>query len=329
MTVFPIIPDARNNLEVTPEEDGMRLDSFLSSRFPNFTRAKIQRAISKQGALVNGSNAKSSLKLKAGQQVSFVVPEMEPEGPVPEDIPLDIVFEDEHLVGINKPPQMVVHPAKGHWSGTLTAALAFHFDQLSSIGGATRPGIVHRLDRDTSGIIIVAKTDFAHSQLSQQFEARSVQKKYVAIVSPPPDRDRDQIEQPIGAHPYQREKMAIRHDHKTSRAASTFYEVIARAGRFAKISVSPKTGRTHQIRVHLAHLGCPVVSDKLYSGHNQLKTDDVDRTSNTSEILIARQALHAASIAFLHPNSKAEMTLEAPLPADIEKTWDFITNQLN
>ena len=305
----------------------MRLDSFLATRFENLSRAKIQRAVRKGGAKINGVSAKSSCKLYEGQIVHFEIPEVEPDGPIPEDIPLDIVYEDDHLIGVNKPPHMVVHPARGHWSGTLTAALAFHFDQLSSFGGPTRPGIVHRLDRDTSGIIIVAKTDLAHSELSQQFEKRTVEKKYCALVSPPPDRDRDHIDQPIGIHPYQREKMAIRRDHKSSRNASTFYEVTERIGRFAKVIVSPKTGRTHQIRVHMAHTGCPVVADKLYSGQSQLKTADVngDRTSNA--ILLNRQALHAMSIQFQHPESGAAILLEAPIADDMQSAWTFIGSQ--
>lgn len=310
-------------LEVTPEEDGMRLDSFLVRHFAKYTRAKIQRAIQKEASTVDGKNAKSSLKLKAGQKITFAPPPIEPDGPIPEDIPLDVIFEDEHLIGINKPPQMVVHPAKGHWSGTLTAALAFHFDQLSQIGGSTRPGIVHRLDRDTSGIIIVAKTDFAHSKLSQQFEVRTVQKTYTAIISPPPDLDRDWIDQPIGVHPYQREKMAIRRNHKTSREANTYFEVVQRAGRFAKVLVSPKTGRTHQIRVHLGHIGSPVISDKLYSGRSKLTEDDV-LGNGSDQIVLDRQALHATTIQFLHPETGEEMKLAAPLAKDIEVAWQLM-----
>ena len=301
----------------------MRLDSFLANRFAKLSRAKVQRAIQKGGATIDGRVVKASLKLNTGQVVQFAIPKVEPDGPIPENIPLEVVYEDEHLIGVNKPPNMVVHPAKGHWSGTLTAALAFHFDQLSSIGGETRPGIVHRLDRDTSGIIIVAKTDFAHSELSKQFEARTVSKQYCAIVSPPPDRDRDHIDQPIGIHPYQRDKMAIRKDHRTSRNASTFYEVSERAGRFAKVTVTPKTGRTHQIRVHLAHVGSPVIADKLYSGNSKIRVADVSANQD-QETILDRQALHAMSIEFAHPESRETLRLEAKLADDMAKFWDLV-----
>src|SRR5262249_9518025 len=160
----------------------------------------------------------------------------------PENIPLDILYEDAEIAVVNKPPGMVVHPAKGHWAGTLTSALQFHFDSLSTAGGPTRPGIVHRLDRDTSGVMVVAKNDRVHLPLAEQCEARAVQKEYFAIPSGVPDRDRDVIDLPIGAHPHHREKMAIRHDHVTSRSAQSFYEVTERFAGFAAVKILPKTG---------------------------------------------------------------------------------------
>jgi len=238
----------------------------------------------------------------------------------PSAIALDILFEDEHFVAINKPPNMVVHPAKGHWAGTLTSALAYHFETLSTIGGPTRPGIVHRLDRDTSGVILVARTDHAHSALSAQFEARTVNKRYLTIVTPAPNRDRDQIDKPIGDHPYQREKKAIRENHQSSRNAVSFYEVIDRYRGFATVLVKPKTGRTHQIRIHMAHVGCPVLCDKLYSGRASVALKDFSKVSTDEGTLLDRQALHALSIEFDHPVSKERMTIEAPLPDDIEAT---------
>ena len=318
----------QDTFEILVDElgDNVRLDSFLSDKFTNFSRAKIQRAINKGHALVDGLARKSSFKLNHGQVVHFQVPPTESESPIPEDIPLDIVYEDNALIGINKPPAMVVHPAKGHWSGTLTAALAFHFEQLSAVGGPSRPGIVHRLDRDTSGIIIVAKTDEVHRLLSQQFERREVKKTYVAIVTPPPDRDQDIIDQPIGVHPYQREKMAIRSDHKTSRDAVSRYEVAKRAGRFALVYVMPKTGRTHQIRVHMNHLGSAVVADKLYSGNSRLLKSHVDR-KESDEVLLSRQALHAKQIEFKHPLHGANMLLKAELSQDLSECWKFIESK--
>jgi 23S rRNA pseudouridine1911/1915/1917 synthase len=217
---------------------------------------------------------------------------------------------------------MVVHPSKGHWSGTLTAALAFHFQQLSTAGGPTRPGIVHRLDRDTSGVIVVAKSDPVHVDLASQFEVRTVEKQYFAIVAGNPDRDADVIEQPIGVHPYQREKMAIRSDHRTSRDARTFYEVQQRFGRFAAVAVVPKTGRTHQIRVHLVHVGCPVLCDPLYGGRDRVTRGELRGDLPDDIVLLDRTALHARRLTFSHPVTGERVTIEAPLPADLVAVLD-------
>lgn len=329
-TPGPIMTDNAPNdqnvvrIRIGEQASDTRLDSYLVGELNQLTRAKIQRAINKGGAKVDGTVRKSSYKVSAGQTIEFVVPDVESDLPIPEDIPLDILYEDDHLIGINKPSKMVVHPAKGHWSGTLTAALAFHFESLSQVGGPTRPGIVHRLDRDTSGVIVVAKTDFAHSKMAKQFELRTVEKQYCAIVSPPPDRDRDQIDKPIGLHPYQREKMAIRTDHKSGKTASSFYEVVKRCGRFALVNVQPKTGRTHQIRVHLASIGCPVIADKLYSGQSNLTSQHLEPKNSAAEVLLNRQALHARSIMIDHPISNQRLRIEAPLAKDIQQAWAAI-----
>lgn len=305
---------------VESAEHGQRLDSFLVKHFGGFSRVKLQRAIADGSVLVDDQKAKSSLRLKADQAVRFCPPQKTPEAPIAEAISLNILYEDENFVAINKPPNMVVHPAKGHWAGTLTSALAYHFETLSTIGGPTRPGIVHRLDRDTSGVILVARTDLAHSALSAQFEARTVHKEYLTIVTPSPDRDRDQIDKPIGDHPYQREKKAIRENHPSSRNAVSFYEVIERFQGFATVLVKPKTGRTHQIRIHMAHVGCPVLCDKLYSGRAQVTLKDFSRVSTDDTVLLNRQALHAQSIEFDHPITKKRMTIDAPVPDDINAT---------
>ncbi|MGY8750050.1 MAG: RluA family pseudouridine synthase [Pirellulales bacterium] len=317
-------PTDWQTLTVTEEEHLERLDAFLVRHFPKFSRVKLQRAIAAKKVLVGGSHAKSSTRIKTDQVVKFLPPQPEPENTIPEDIPLSVLYEDEHLVAIDKPPFMVVHPAKGHWSGTLTAALAFHFKQLSSVGGATRPGIVHRLDRDTSGVILVAKSDAAHINLASQFENRKVEKEYFAIVSPAPNHDRDIIDKPIGAHPYQREKKAIRIGHTTSRNASSFFEVIERFHGFASVRVKPKTGRTHQIRVHLAHIGCSVLCDRLYSGRAKLHLHDLTRKNQDQDLLLDRHALHARHIKFAHPINGHEMSISAPMPEDIEKTTQAI-----
>ena len=315
-------PINQETLVVDESEDLERLDSFLRRHFPKFSRVKIQRSIAAGDVLIDGRSAKSSSRVKTDQKVSFLLPSVAPEGSLPEDIPLDILFEDDHMVAINKPPAMVVHPAKGHWSGTLTAALAFHFNQLSSVGGPTRPGIVHRLDRDTSGVILVAKTDNAHRELASQFEQRTVNKEYLAIVTPAPDRDSDLINKPIGAHPYQREKKAIRENHATSRDAVSVYEVEQRYRGFGLIRVKPKTGRTHQIRVHMAHAGYPVLCDKLYNGRASLALKDLTRNEDDVKVILDRQALHAHQIEFAHPETGQRQTIQAMLPVDMQNTLD-------
>ncbi|MEM9942740.1 MAG: RluA family pseudouridine synthase [Planctomycetota bacterium] len=313
-----------HQMRVEESGDGERLDAFLVRHFSKHSRVKLQRSIASGDVRVDNKKCKSSTRLKPGQLVIFTEPNPEPLGSLPENIPLDVLFEDEHLVAINKPAAMVVHPAKGHWSGTLTAALTFRFQSLSQVGGPSRPGIVHRLDRDTSGVILVAKTDQAHFGLSRQFEQRSVDKEYLALVSPAPDRDRDLIDKPIGAHPYQREKKAIRIGHSTSRTAQTFYEVKERLNGFAVVTAKPKTGRTHQIRVHLAHIGTPVLCDRLYSGRSQLGRKDLDRSLQDDQVLLKRQALHALKISLMHPITGDPLKVEAPVPHDIQNTIDTI-----
>ncbi|MCL4119842.1 UNVERIFIED_CONTAM: hypothetical protein GTU68_063261, partial [Idotea baltica] len=315
-------PNNWQTIVVDESEDKERLDSFLRRHFPKFSRVKLQRSIAAGDVTVDDQVSKSSARVRTDQTVKLRLPHAAPEGSLPEDIPLDILFEDDSLVAINKPPAMVVHPAKGHWAGTLTAALAFHFQNLSSVGGPTRPGIVHRLDRDTSGVILVAKTDQAHHALSSQFQNRTVKKEYVAIVSPAPDRDNDHIDKPIGAHPYQREKKAVRENHSTSRAAYSVYRVEERFQGFGVVRVKPKTGRTHQIRVHMAHAGYPVLCDKLYSGRSQLTLKDLTRKDNDDQLLLGRQALHAHRIEVTHPVTGQPLIVEAPLPEDMQQTID-------
>jgi 23S rRNA pseudouridine1911/1915/1917 synthase len=248
----------------------MRLDVFLTREFPGQSRSFIARAIDKGAVRVDGIVVQASLRLRAGSQVVFTVPEPARAGPEAEEIPLDFLFLDDVMGAVNKPAGMVVHPAKGNWKGTLAGALKWHLERvaggLSTVGGPTRPGIVHRLDRDTSGVIIVARNEEAHHALARQFERRTTEKTYLAVVQGEPRFDRDEINLPIGIHPYQRERMAVRRDHSTSRDAVTRYEVMKRFGRAALLKVTPKTGRTHQIRVHLASIGCPVLADVLYSG---------------------------------------------------------------
>ena len=308
-------------LVVSEEDAGARLDALLAQKFPAHSRVQLRRAISVGGVLVDGRRTKAAYRLTVGQRIEIVMPDLPRTVPAAEHIELSVLYEDEALVVIDKPPRMVVHPSKGHGGGTLANALSHHFAQLSGVAGACRPGIVHRLDRDTSGVIVVAKTDAAHMILAAQWAARTIEKEYLAIVAGVPDRDRDRIDQPIGAHPYQREKMAIRAQHATTRDAFTFYEVVERLAGFALLRVVPRTGRTHQIRVHLAHIGCPVLCDRLYGGRAQITRGELCQ-SDDATVLLDRQALHARRLQFAHPVSGETLAFEAPLPDDLRKMLD-------
>ncbi|HMP79881.1 MAG TPA: RluA family pseudouridine synthase [Pirellulaceae bacterium] len=323
--------DVPVELVVADDQSQCRIDSLLAERFPQLSRSRIQSAMRRGLVTVDGRPAKPSQRVTAGQRVTFQLPPADPVGSQPEDIPLDILFEDENLAAINKPAGMVVHPAKGHWRGTLTAALVHHFSQLSQVGGPTRPGVIHRLDRDTSGVILVAKSDLAHSLITRQFAKRTVVKEYLAIVSPGPDRDRDLIELPIGVHPYHRERMAVRSDHATSRPAQTFFEVVERFDGYAWLRLLPKSGRTHQLRVHMAAQRSPIVADRLYGARGELRLSDVIPVSQQATIplsaietlqhvLIARQALHAFRLEVDHPVTGNRLKFEAPLPSDFAET---------
>ncbi|MFN7732789.1 MAG: RluA family pseudouridine synthase [Pirellula sp.] len=318
---------------VGEEHSGQRIDLFLTLMIDGYSRVFLRRVVMADQVLVDGRPVKPAFRVYPGQRVTVgELPPPPTDGPIAEAIPLDVLYEDESLVAINKPAGMVVHPAKGHWSGTLTAALAHHFAQLSDAGGPTRPGIVHRLDRETSGVIIIAKTNEVHFKLCAQFEARDVQKKYITIVSGTLDRDRDRIVQAIGHHPYQREKMAIRNGHPSSRYAETQFEVTQRFPGYAVLNVFPKTGRTHQIRVHLAHLGCPVLCDRLYAGHAQVTRGQLLRRlvrglplrPEDADVLLERQALHAAQIEFDHPKTGQRLSISAPLAEDMVRVIEVL-----
>jgi len=242
------------------------------------------------------------------------------------------------LAVVDKPPGMVVHPAKGHWSGTLASALVHHFAELSQHGGATRPGIVHRLDRDTSGLLVVAKNDLAHQRLAEQFQARTVEKHYLAIVAGKPDRDRDLIDHPIADHPTQREKKALLADHPSSREAQTFYEVEERFPGFALLRAFPKTGRTHQIRLHLASIGCAVLCDKLYGGRSRITLGELRKIcrcpglapgQSDETVLLHRQALHAHCLSFNHPTTGESLQFQAELPPDLAEVLLLLRSTVN
>ncbi|NDC53453.1 MAG: RluA family pseudouridine synthase [Planctomycetia bacterium] len=304
----------------------MRLDAFLARMIPGQSRSFLARSIEQGAVRLDGVAARAAARLKAGSLVCLTVPAPPRAGPAAEEIPLDFLFRDDVLAAVNKPAGMVVHPAKGNWKGTLAGALRWHLERegggLSTAGGPTRPGIVHRLDRDTSGVIVVARTEEAHHRLARQFERRTVGKTYLALTQGEPDLDRDEISAPIGIHPYQREKMAVRRDHPTSREAVTRYEVVERLGGAALVRVTPQTGRTHQIRVHLAHIGCPVLCDALYSGRPVIEPSFFGLPAGPP--LLSRQALHAASLAIDHPATGVRLLLAAPLPADLETALEAL-----
>jgi 23S rRNA pseudouridine1911/1915/1917 synthase len=304
--------------------EGTRLDQYLAASFPDFSRSVVKRVIDADGVTVNGKAAKASYKVRDGDRIVIRKPPPTHPLPVAEDIPLDVLYEDEYLALVNKPHDMVVHPAKGHWSGTLVNALRFHFANLSAANGDYRAGIVHRLDRDTSGVILIAKEERTHRDLSMLFEQRKVFKEYVALTQGVLDRDSDYVEGRIGHHPHDRVKMTIvdDEDDEDAKEASTYYEVIERFRGFSFCKAQPRTGRTHQIRVHLASVGCPVLADKIYSGRDCLRLSDLvpGIPPEEDEVLLPRQALHAHRLRFSHPRTGRIVDVEAPLPTEFQKT---------
>jgi 23S rRNA pseudouridine1911/1915/1917 synthase len=304
--------------------DGTRLDQHLVGLFSELSRSAIQKLIEGGRVLVNGQVVKASYKVRHGDQLRVFPPEPTHELPVPEDIPLDILYEDEYLAVINKPSDMVVHPATGNWSGTLVNALQFHFNDLSGINGDYRAGIVHRLDRDTTGAILIAKEEAAHRDLSMQFERRKIFKEYSALTAGVIERDSDYIEGRIAHHPHDRVKMIMTHDEDEGRDATSYYEVVERFRGYTFCRVHPKTGRTHQIRVHLASIGCPVLADKTYGGRDSFSLSNLvpDLPADQDEVLLTRQALHASRLRFTHPHRGNVIEVEAPLPAEFTRTLE-------
>jgi 23S rRNA pseudouridine1911/1915/1917 synthase len=308
-------------LTVQAKTAGQRLDQYLVGQFPDLSRSLIQKAIEAKSVTVNDAAAKASFKVRVADRIRIWLPEATHGPPAPENIPLEVLYEDEFLAIINKPFNMVVHPAKGNWSGTLVNALQFHFgSDLSKYNGDYRPGIVHRLDRDTSGVILVAKEEWTHRDLAMQFETRKVFKEYIAITAGVLDRDSDYIERRIGHHPRDRIKMMVTDDEDGGKEATSYYEVIERFRGFTFCRVQPKTGRTHQIRVHLASVGCPVLADKIYSGRDCLRLSDLVADPAEDEVLLPRHALHAHRLRINHPKLKRVIAVEAPLPLEFEKT---------
>jgi 23S rRNA pseudouridine1911/1915/1917 synthase len=315
----PDLSETPSEFTVKPRMAGKRIDAYLASRYPDYSRSVIQKVIEADAVLINGQPTKASYKVRQGDAIRVWLPDLGDGSHAPEDIPLRIVFEDAAFTVVDKPPGLVTHPAKGNWSGTMVNALQFHFDRLSTVGGENRPGIVHRLDRDTSGLLIVAKDDRAHKELAGQFEARTIRKEYLALVYGAPSRDSDYIENPLGIHPTDRLRIAVRSIEDGGKPAATFYEVLERFDGFALVRCKPRTGRTHQIRVHLAHIGHPIVADKPYSGRDRLTLGDLlgAGAPGADRVLISRQALHAHALDLRHPLTGAPLHFHAPIPDDM------------
>ncbi len=308
---------------VGENEQGRRLDVFLSQKDKDLSRSQAKRLIEDGEVLVEGKSARGSHLLKLGETVSLHKPPPVSPGIVPEDIPLDILYEDEAVIVVDKPPGMVVHPAAGNYGGTLVNALQFHCRDLSGIGGVMRPGIVHRLDKGTSGLMVVAKSDEAHRHLSEQFKNRRVSKHYTALVHGNLREDEGIVDAPVGRHPVERKKMSTK--SRRGKEALTRWKVLERFGAFTLLEAKIDTGRTHQIRVHLSSIGHPVVGDSVYGGSK--------RTIETPEMRAAvkkltRQALHAGRLSFLHPVTGKEMSFESPLPQDISEVCEVLRQQV-
>ncbi len=307
--------DTTTTLTVT--EAGARLDRYVSDHLPGLSRAAVQRLIDDAQIRVDGIARKASYRVQAGETITVRVPPPEPATPKAEAIPLDIIYEDDDLMVVNKPAGLVVHPAAGHATGTLVNAVLAHCPRLN-VGGVERPGIVHRLDSDTSGIIVVAKNDAAMRDLQAQFKSRRVHKTYLALVGGRVKPPRGKIDAPIGRDPKHRQKMAVIPNPRTpalsgkgtkgmGRDAVTIYRTRATLGNYTLVQAEPQTGRTHQIRVHLAFLGFPVVADRIYGAQD-------------NALGLTRQFLHAWKIAFTLPRDGRVVSFVAPLPEDLRET---------
>lgn len=285
--------------QITEDMEDERIDKCISMLIDSLSRSYIQKLIKEEAVTVNGKIVKGSYKVKTDDEVSFLLPKVVEPSILPEDIPLDILYSDEDVVVVNKPKGMVVHPAAGHYTGTLVNALMFHFkDELSGINGVMRPGIVHRIDRDTTGSLIVCKNDKAHNDIAKQLKEHSVVRKYHAICYGVIREDMGTINQPIGRHPTERKKMAI---NPNGKHAVTHYKVLKRFDKYTYIECELETGRTHQIRVHMASIGHPLLGDEIYSNRK-------------SPFHLEGQTLHAKILGFKQPTTGEYIETDAPLP---------------
>ena len=304
--------------EIGPDHEGLRLDKFLANELPNHSRAQAQRLIDDgRVAMPRVATPKANTVLRPGDVVTLEVPAPAPSTLEPEDLPLPILHDDADVVVVNKPAGLVVHPGAGHPTGTLVHALLHHVQDLSGIGGEARPGIVHRLDKGTSGVMVVAKNDTAHQELARQFHDREVEKEYVALVWGTV-HNRKRIDLPIGRDPVHREKISTR--ARRARAAVTRVTWAKALPGLTLIRVAIATGRTHQIRVHLSAIGHPIVGDALYGGVHKRVANDVRAVQR-----LTRPFLHAERLAFTHPRTGERLSFEAPLPEDLESVLRDIT----
>lgn len=293
-----------NSWIIEAEWDNIRIDRFLSEQLENVSRSYIQKLIKDGCVTADGRPVKANYKLKLGVTIEIDIPEPVSLDVEPQDIPLDIVYEDADVLLVNKPKDMVVHPSAGHMDGTLVNALLYHCkDSLSSINGVMRPGIVHRIDKDTTGVLIICKNDIAHNCIADQLKVHSITRKYRAIVYNNLKDDQGTIDAPIGRNPIDRKKMAI--NHKNGKSAVTHFKVLERFGRFTYVECELETGRTHQIRVHMSSIGHPLLGDEVYGSAKQpYKT--------------CGQVLHAKVFGFIHPTTNEYMEFETPLPEYFE-----------
>lgn len=319
---FPIDEEnaKRVRLRVRRKLPGRRLDKYLHGRYPHLSRTSIQRLIRQGAVTVNGQSTKASYEVNGGDIVEMVMPDPEPSEVTPEDIPLEILYEDDHIIAINKQAGIICHPAHAQQTGTIANALAFYASRLSHGQDPFRPGIVHRLDKNTTGVMLTAKTDEAHWRLALQFERRTLRKTYLAVVSGEMNLDGDTIDTPIGVHPIVRERFAVmikENRINVAKRAVTIYEVAERFRGYTLVKLQLKTGRTHQLRVHMSYIGHPIVGDLLYGGPAISEHTITGEGSQTP--LLAYQALHSWRIDFQHPITEKPMTVEAPFRSKFKK----------
>ncbi|MCL0100834.1 RluA family pseudouridine synthase [Peptococcaceae bacterium] len=298
------------NIIVGEREAGARIDKFLALHLEDFTRTHIQKLIDEGAVKVNDKIPKPSYKVQAGDEIVVTLKPLEEPKALPENIPLDIYFEDEYIIVVNKPAGMPVHPATGNYSGTLVNALMYHCKDLSGIGGVMRPGIVHRIDKDTTGLLVIAKNDQVHLNLAKQFEERRVVRCYYALVHGNIKNDKGMIDAPIGRDKRDRKKMAV--TNINAKPAITYFEVERRFGRYTLIRLKLKTGRTHQIRVHMSYIKHPVVGDEKYGG-------------KTKDFKLDAHMLHAYMLGFKHPVSERYMEFKAPFPEHFKQVLDELS----